>query len=114
MKIYLFIIVLLVIIYNLWTQSNETCKIYWFHKPGCPACKSMANEWKLVEDALRSSSIKTMRIDISNPKYNKMTINFNIESVPCIVKVFPEGTRCVYTGDRKCNNIVEWAYELSY
>ena len=114
MNTYLIIVVLIFAVYYLWNQTNETCKIYWFHKNECKYCKEMENDWEMAENKLLSTSIKMIRIDANEPQNKKMRANFNIETVPHIVKVFPDGTRSVYKGKRKCNDIIEWAYETTY
>lgn len=114
MKTYLIICTLLIIIYYLWNQTNESCKIYWFYKDTCDYCKEMKTEWELIENKLSGTTIKIISIDANEPKNKKMRKNFNISTVPHIVKVFPDGTRCVYKGVRKCDDIIEWAYETTY
>jgi glutaredoxin len=114
MNTYLIIISLLVVIYYMWNQTIETCKIYWFYKDGCKYCKEMENEWELVENKLLSTSIKMIRIDANEPRNKKMRANFKIQTVPHIVKVFPNGTRSVYKGVRKFVDITEWAYDTTY
>jgi len=74
----------------------------------------MENDWEMAENKLLSTSIKMIRIDANEPQNKKMKANFKIETVPHIVKVFPNGTRSVYKGKRKCNDIIEWAYETTY
>ena len=114
MNIYLLIGALLVVVYYLWNQTIETCKIYWFHKTECKFCNEMEHEWGLVENKLRNTSIKIIRIDVNEPQNKKMRANFKIDTVPHIVKVFPDGTRSVYKGNRTCSDITEWAYETTY
>ena len=59
-------------------------------------------------------SLGNQSICANEPQNKKMRANFKIETVPHIVKVFPDGTRSVYKGKRKCNDIIEWAYETTY
>ena len=110
MYIYLLIIVLFIIIYYLYNQTKDLT-VYWFHKPNCKFCIEMEDEWKKVENNLLGSGIKYKRIDITNPKYKNLKDNFNIKTVPHIVKINADGTREIFKGDRKCNDIVAWIYE---
>jgi hypothetical protein len=114
MTSYLIIVVLLIVIYCLWNQKNETCKIYWFYKTDCVKCNEMKPEWVLVEDKLSNTSINLTRINADEPRNKKMLTNFKIETTPYIVKVFPNGTRDVYSGRYKYADIIEWVYEASY
>jgi hypothetical protein len=74
----------------------------------------MKTDWESVENKLIGTSIKLISIDANDPKHKKMYNNFNISTVPHIVKVFPDGTRCVYKGERKCDDIIGWSYETAY
>ena len=98
----------------MWNRPVESCKIYWFYKDDCEYCKEMEGEWSKVESKLNNPSINLIKVDSNEPKNKKMHKNFNIQPVPHIVKVFPEGTRCVYKGSRKCDDILEWAYETTF
>jgi hypothetical protein len=113
MKTYLIIGALILVIYYLWNQNSETCKIYWFHKNECKNCTEMKNDWEMAEKKLQSTSIKMISIDANEPQNKKMRANFKIDTVPHIVKVFSDGTRSVYKGVRKCDDILEWAYETT-
>lgn len=110
MYVYLVVIILLVVIYYLWNKSNNL-KVYWFHKPDCKYCKEMLDEWEKVEDKLYGSGIAYKRIDITEPRYKKIKDNFNFKTVPHIVKINSNGTRDVFNGKRKCDDIIAWIYE---
>lgn len=92
------------------TRKRNT-KVYWFHKEECKFCKEMEGEWAKVEKKLIRSGIDCQRIDITDPKHKKITENFDIKSVPHIVKINSNGTREVFKGTRKQNDIITWIYE---
>jgi hypothetical protein len=110
MYIYLLVVVLLVLVYYLWNQSNNL-KVYYFMKPECKYCNEMADEWKTVENKLSGSGITCKRIDITEPRYKKIKDNFNFKTVPHIVKINNNGIRDVFDGNRKSDEIITWIYE---
>ena len=112
MKTYCIIVVLLIIIYYLWNQTNETCKIYLFYKPDCTKCKDLNIDWEKIENKLKNTTISPIRINISEPENIKLKKNFNIEKVPSLVKVFNNGIRNVFNGNNNYNDIMEWIYKL--
>ena len=107
--LYLVIVVLIALVYYLFNNKSNL-KVYWFHRPGCPHCDNMEDEWAGVETKLQGS-IETKRIDISDPKYAIIKKNFNIETVPQIIKIKSNGLRINYEGARKTKDILEWVYE---
>jgi thiol-disulfide isomerase/thioredoxin len=110
MYVYAVVLILLVAVYYLWNKSNNL-KVYWFYKPECKYCKKMEDEWQKVEDKLCGSGIICKRIDITEPRYKKIKDNFNFKTVPHIVKINLNGTRDVFDGTRKCDDIISWIYE---
>lgn len=108
MILYVIILVLVVALYN--TATSCSTKIYWFHKPNCKFCKEMAAEWKKVA-AKAKNKYCVKEIDLSLPEYAKMKKNFEIKTVPQIVKVKEDGCRYFYYGDRKSKDILEWVFE---
>ena len=112
MKTYCIIVVLLIIIYCLWNQANEKCKIYLFYKPDCDKCKDLKLDWEKIENKLKSTTINPIRINISEPENIKLKKNFNIEKVPSVVKVFNNGIRNVFKGTNNYDDIMEWIYKL--
>ena len=110
MHIYLFIVFLLLLIYYLWNQSNEI-KMYYFYKPDCKYCKEMTEDWNHVEKKLCGSGILYKKFDITDPRFKKIKYNFNVKTVPHIVKINKNGTRNIFDGKRKCDDIISWVYE---
>ena len=112
MKTYCIIVVLLIIIYYLWNQTSEKCKIYLFYKPDCTKCKDLNIDWAKIENKLKNTTISPIQINISEPENIKLKKNFNIEKVPSLVKVFNNGIRNVFNGNNNYNDIMEWIYKL--
>jgi hypothetical protein len=111
-KLYATIIVLIVLVYYLFNSKN-TIKVYWFHRPGCTHCDNMESEWEGVERILQGSCIETKRINTGESKYASVKKNFNIDTVPQIIKIKPNGMRYKYEGKRTTDDIVAWIHEGS-
>lgn len=109
-KLYIVIVILISLTYYL-HNSKSPLKVYWFHRPGCPHCDNMEDEWSGVEKSLQSSCIRVKRINTEEPKNAALKKNFNIDSVPQIIKIKSNGMRYKYEGERKTKNILEWIYE---
>jgi glutaredoxin len=105
---------LLAIIYylNIKLKSSNNVKIYWFYKPNCKFCKKMEDEWKTVELKI-TDKYCAIKIDVSKPEYFKMRKNFDVKTVPQIVKVDNIGNRYMYDGKRDHKKILEWIYDGS-
>ena len=109
--LYAVIVVLLFMLHSI--KNNEKkgmTKIYWFHKPKCKYCKEMEGEWKKVETKI-CNKYNVKKIDLSLPENAKMKKNFEIKTVPQIVKITSDGCRYFYEGERKAKDILEWVYE---
>lgn len=109
-KYHILIVVLLVIIYHL-NNKQHRLVVYWFHKPGCPHCDVMEEEWAKVEGHMWQSGIVVKRVDTSKPEHSKVAKNFNITTVPLIVKIKPNGMRYKYEGKRKAPDMINWIAE---
>jgi len=109
-KLYGIIIVLLVLIYYLY-NNKESQKVYWFYKPGCPYCDEMESEWENVEKKLQGSCITLRRINTADPKHGTVKKNFDIDTVPQIIKIKSNGMRYKYEGERKTDDIISWIHE---
>jgi thioredoxin-related protein len=89
-------------------QNKPKLKVYWFHRPTCPYCVEMKDEWAGVEAKMRGSTVSTESINISEPRHAAKKQQFQIDSVPTIIKVSPGGVRTEYNGDRNTGDIVKW------
>jgi glutaredoxin len=107
--IYIISIVLGLIIYYQISSKNIT--IYWFMKPECKFCIEMKPEWNKVENKLCASGIIYKTIDITDSKHKYLKDNFEFKTVPYIVKINNNGTREVFDGERKCDDIIGWIYK---
>ena len=96
------IIVLCILCYYLWHQTN-IIKIYLFYYD------KVDNEWCKVEDQLSFSNYKLIRINGNDPRHAKLAKNFEVDKLS-IVKVFPNGIREYYTDELKCKLLLEWIY----
>lgn len=96
-------IILLIYFY----RELYSTKVYWFHRPGCPHCDKMADEWKTFAGRT-GFMIQAVAVDTTLPENKLLSDNFDFETVPHIVKV-KEGIRTVYSGERKAADIMAWA-----
>jgi glutaredoxin len=103
-------LVLIGIIYYLWNQ-NKSLKIYYFMRDDCKYCIEMKDAWDKVELKLQNSRILCKKININEPKYKNIKDNFNFKTVPHIVKIYNDGTRNVFEGERTGDEIIAWAYK---
>ena len=103
---YLAILLLLVLLYFVW-QSN--CKpVYWFHRMNCPYCVKMHDEWKQFKKMCMVSMMKPIEVDITKPENAKIVEQYQISSVPQLIKLEKE-VPVIYDGDRVAKNIYDWA-----
>ena len=85
--------------------------VYIFYKNDSKICKELIKEWLKVESELNSKKIKNKKICISDPIYTEWKTNYNIESVPVIIKVREDGFRTKYDGKHLSENIIAWVFE---
>jgi hypothetical protein len=113
MYCYLLVIVLIMAVYCLYNKAYGL-KVYWFNRPDCGHCTEMEPEWGALEKKLNSGVLvpnTCTRININDPKNKKISKNFDVEGVPHIVKVDCDGCRHVYSGPRKCDDMLAWIYD---
>jgi hypothetical protein len=104
--------VLLVSLYYCYTEMNRSRDIiYVFYKNDDKLCDELNKEWKKVEVELNSKKIKNKKICITNPIYTEWKTNYNIKSIPEIVRVRADGFRVKYEGKRLSENIIAWVFE---
>ena len=107
---YVWFLLLIGIIYYLWNQ-NECLKVYYFMRDDCKFCKEMKDEWSKVETEIQNTKILCKKININDAKYKNIKDNFNFKTVPHIVKIYNDGTRDVFEGDRTSTEIIAWIYK---
>jgi len=104
-KYYVGLIVLILLVF-LYKKAYETT-VYWFHRPGCPACEKMKVEWSLfVKTAPWLTNV--VAVDTTDSTNDELASNFEFTTVPHIVKVCGN-IRTVYSGKRTASSISEWA-----
>ena len=104
------IIILIGILWYTYKIQNSVT-VYFFQRPDCTYCNKMKDEWNEVTKSLRFSGISIKNIDINNPKHSKLHDNFEVKSVPHVVKLYPNGIRDIYNGDRNKYDILKWIYD---
>ena len=80
--------------------------VYWFYRPGCPHCDNMKSDWETVVKTL-PKKYNLNGIDTSKPKNRAICDEFNISSVPQLIKV-RYGKPRVYNGSRDASSIIKW------
>ena len=116
MLYYIIAIVLLWMIFTYYNRCSEGYEnknktvIYWFHRPKCPYCEQMKDEWtSLTKSGLPDNKYKLIAVNTADSSNNTVAADFGIESVPHIVKVLPDGSRAVYSGNRTAADMKKWA-----
>jgi hypothetical protein len=104
--------VIIVIILLLILMRCFNRKLIWFYDPNCGFCRQMESEWSKLETLSIFTFIpplSTRKVDITKLCNLKFVRNFNVSSVPHIVRINRDGSRDVYTGSRKALDIWYWA-----
>ena len=104
------IVVLFILSVYLHHEAYGT-RVYWFHRPGCPACEAMKKEWDLVESGTWFGMVKAIAVDTSKSENDAIASNFNITTVPAIFKI-ENDIRTMYDGNRSAADILEWAKKV--
>mgnify|MGYP000011484323 FL=1 len=108
--IYIVAFIMALIIYYMY-NSSKNIKVYWFYKPDCKYCIEMSDDWKKLENKLYTSGILCKKMNIEEAKYKHIKDNFNFKKVPHIVKINANGTRDIFDGDRKLDDMLAWIYK---
>lgn len=104
--------ILLFALYYCYTEMNRSNDIvYIFYKNDNKLCDELLKEWDRVVIELNNKKIKNKKICIDNPIYTEWEINYNIKSVPEIIKVRGDGFRIKYDGKRLSENIIAWVFD---
>jgi glutaredoxin len=98
----LIIIFLLVQLYSV--------KVYRFYRPGCVYCKESQSAWDSFKQACLFKMIKPIDInmDTANTDDKQLANNFDVQSVPTVIAVYPSGFRVSHNGDRTADNYKKW------
>lgn len=82
--------------------------IIWFYMPGCGHCTKMEGEWTKFCSQL-PKHIRVKKIDITDPKNQKITMKYNVQGVPYIIRLCSNGSFSVYQGDRTAASLLLFA-----
>lgn len=112
MNYIIIIVFLIIIIYYLFNELNSQNNdiIYLFVDTNNILSKEIEKEWCKVEEYLCEKKIKNKKIYLDDPVYTEWKNNFNIKSVPEIIKVRCDGFRIKYNGKRISKNIIAWIF----
>ena len=86
--------------------KNKTT-VYWFHRPGCPHCENMKNEWNRLTRVV-SKKYRLKAINTSIPQNAKLARKYGVQGVPHIIKTKGGSTYDVYDGDRSVMDMKKW------
>jgi thioredoxin-related protein len=88
--------------------SDNKITIYWFYRPGCHYCDSMASDWNKLTKSKLPHKYKLVSVDTSLDKNKKLAEEYGVDGVPHIIKSLSNGHRKVYTGDRSMSDMKKW------
>ena len=106
------ILIILLLLYVIYPTSNfdrfsSKKTIYWFHRPGCPHCDNMKNDWNQLSGVV-SKKYKLKAINTSIPKNAKLGKKYGVKGVPHIVKTNGGSKYEVYNGNRSVIDMKQW------
>lgn len=104
------IVLVIIIIYAILHRELVATRVYWFYSPKCGYCHKMKDEWNKVEKDMLLSMNRTVNVNIIEPKNQKLCDEYDVKTVPHIVKV-KNGKRYLYTGNRTKKDIIQWINE---
>jgi hypothetical protein len=108
----LLVLVLLSILLLIFLFNSYCIKIYRFYSPSCGACTASEPEWKKFKRKTFFSSIKTIEVNVNSKNAYPLELvnNFKITTVPSIWKVYTDGSRYEYSGDRSAEDLCDFAF----
>lgn len=86
--------------------SHNNIKVYWFHRPGCPHCDNMKNDWYNIDGL--PDNYHLISIDTSKPENAQLAAQYKVNGVPHIVLVNEANNVYVYKGDRSTDDMTKW------
>lgn len=95
---------------NIPTSSvSQHTIIYWFHRPSCPHCENMKDEWEKLEKMMvNKKKYKVYAINTTESKNEALVNKYKVQGVPYIVKVSPNNKTEVYKGNRIASDMFAW------
>lgn len=102
------IIIVLVVILLLVAKKAYVPTVVLFHRTTCGACQSLKPEWSSYKSGEWVYNIR--EVDGDDKNNSALLSNFDVKTVPSIWKVYPDGSRFMYTGtDRTAKAISDFA-----
>jgi thioredoxin-related protein len=117
---FLYVIVIIVLLYILnrrkrcksdgfgRTKDTEIIAVYWFHRPGCPHCDNMKDDWTKLTKIGLPAKYKLIAVDTSVAKNKELADKHGVSGVPHITKIGHDGYIKVYNGDRSVSHMKHW------
>lgn len=101
----LFLVLLIHLLYNV-----HTVRVYRFYRPTCGYCVASQDEWNKFKRERVADRLKFVEInmDKSDALEKEIANNFEVEGVPFVMAVKPDGRRYVYQGPRTAAAMHEW------
>jgi hypothetical protein len=90
----------------------DSVKIYRFYRPTCGACSSSQSEWDNFKSAVLFRRVTPIDINTESGMISKnadLSVNFGIKGVPSIWKVYADGRRFEYKGDRSTADLISFS-----
>lgn len=89
---------------------NHLCvRVYRFYRPTCPACVASQVEWELFKSDSMFRLISPIEVNMDLPENKQIGQDFNITSVPTVLRVKYSGANEVYYGERTAAAYMAWA-----
>jgi hypothetical protein len=90
----------------------DSVKVYRFYRPSCGACNASQLEWTKFKSTVLFQRVKPIdvNLDVGLISANvDLSNNFGVNKVPTIWKVYPDGRRFEYKGDRTKDDLLLFA-----
>ena len=109
----LLVVGFMMVLLSLYIDAIST-KVYRFYKPGCRFCQESQKEWDLFKSKCRFRGLKPIDINLEEktPYNEALAKNFNVKSVPTIIKVSNSGEFSKYDGERTAIQILDWCHNI--
>lgn len=101
------IAVLIVVILFMYVRCTSV-KVYRFYRPSCPYCVSSQAEWDNFSSNCTFAMVRPINVNLDDPNSSAFAKNFNVTSVPTVIKVKPDGSSENYNGARTADAYMIW------
>ncbi len=105
-----YIVVILVVLFFVYTYNSGPVTVYRFYKPSCPFCVNSQEEWNKFQNN-PGNTMRVVAVDTSLPQNQHIARRYSVRTVPHIVGI-RGWKRRVYTGDRTAVDLRKWANGL--